>query len=406
MWIEITNNGELDLRLILMLGASVKECEKSIGKFGSGLKYVFAQALRYNIPVYVCVGKNKYELNKKTVILRDKPFEQVFLGDVALNVSTDFGQHDWKDIWYIYREIRANAMDEKGFKEDMVSSVTPEEGKTKFYLPEEFLDYSDRFCDPKNFIWTSSTKNGQLFVNGVWAGCYSNLPFNMNYPWKLTETRILDMWTVCQDLIQLVLSMGTTEQILAFVTSGLINDYAFRFYQDETNFDRCVANLKKALNSKWDKWAFTSGDNEELTSAYVERGYKLFPTSHRCLIERKVASHDISVVELRILTDSESKMLLKIHHKISAVDGEGVCFPKIRITKYKKIKGAADKDEGIMYLTEDTMNDIRQHKVDGYVTYLHEYGHLKTDAGDFDQKFVDWFTMMCCKLIFNNELED
>jgi hypothetical protein len=112
------NPGILPLISITTLGVSDKIGEDPIGRFGTGLKYTIAGALRLNQEFSITTGGKAYIFSKVPEIARNKTFDVVWMEDIAsgektrLGFTTELGKH-WEPWMYI-RELYSNCKDEGG----------------------------------------------------------------------------------------------------------------------------------------------------------------------------------------------------------------------------------------------------------------------------------------------------
>jgi hypothetical protein len=136
----IENEGELDRRLIELLGGTTKENSDKIGMHGSGIKYAIAECLRDNIGVSICIGESLLTFDIIQENIRDTVFDRIVIKEnghdvVKTGLTTKFGHHDWKDPWFIIREFICNAMDESGnWIGKTVDSISGVNGKTRVFI--------------------------------------------------------------------------------------------------------------------------------------------------------------------------------------------------------------------------------------------------------------------------------
>lgn len=151
-YVKIENNGELDVRLITLMGGTTKsEDNTKIGEFGTGLKYSVGWLMREGIDLRIFVGKKeiKFDTVSETIQLHD--FEIVTVNGKKTELTTSVGR-DWKG-WMICREIWCNAIDEGGNSKELSSKLEGEEGKTTFYIQytgeikETWDNWSNYFTD-------------------------------------------------------------------------------------------------------------------------------------------------------------------------------------------------------------------------------------------------------------------
>lgn len=148
--IVFENPGEIDPRLITLMGVNVKEAKSPIGFFGTGLKYGLATALRLGQRVRILSGLTTYEFRLRRETIRGKDFSQIEMvakcngneNVLPLGFTTELGR-SW-ELWMSYREFLCNALDEGAASSqagyETAHAVLPETGKTKVVVEgEQFL---------------------------------------------------------------------------------------------------------------------------------------------------------------------------------------------------------------------------------------------------------------------------
>jgi hypothetical protein len=132
-YLKIQNDGELDIRLVALMGGTTKANDKyKIGQFGTGLKYTLAYLFRNNIDFKIFVGDQQIELSIETEVIKEENFDIICINGNRTSITTRMGA-DW-DAWMIIRELWCNALDEGGAIRDVVTDVLGEDGKTIFYI--------------------------------------------------------------------------------------------------------------------------------------------------------------------------------------------------------------------------------------------------------------------------------
>jgi hypothetical protein len=106
------NPGFLDIKLIEIMGLSIKETDHPIGRFGTGLKNAIAVLLRTGHAVDLRVGEERYGFSANKETARGVEFHRIYMNDRPLPFTTMLGR-DW-EVWQAYRELRSNAIDEGG----------------------------------------------------------------------------------------------------------------------------------------------------------------------------------------------------------------------------------------------------------------------------------------------------
>lgn len=110
-YLKLSNKGEIDVRLIFLMGATTKTDDLSkIGKFGTGMKYAISYFLRNGIDFKVFSGENEVMFNTEEQVIGNNVFEEIYCNGKSMNITTHYG-HQWQ-AWEALREIWCNAKDE------------------------------------------------------------------------------------------------------------------------------------------------------------------------------------------------------------------------------------------------------------------------------------------------------
>ncbi len=113
------NAGEIDPRLVTIMGTNIKKTSNAIGQFGTGLKYAIAVIKRLGGSITIYSGETKLTFSATLEIIRDKQFALLHMDTLSpdgtlvtqpLGFTTELGAK-W-DPWMAYRELRCNAQDE------------------------------------------------------------------------------------------------------------------------------------------------------------------------------------------------------------------------------------------------------------------------------------------------------
>lgn len=146
-YLKIQNNGELDIRLVALMGGTTKAGDTyKLGQFGTGLKYTLAFLFRNNIDFHIISGDKKvgFEIQKENI--QNMDFNIICIDGHRTSITTNMGT-DWK-AWMVIREIYSNALDEGGALYEIVdeTQIIGEPDKTTFYIqltPEILQVYND-----------------------------------------------------------------------------------------------------------------------------------------------------------------------------------------------------------------------------------------------------------------------
>lgn len=132
-YLKIKNNGELDIRLVSLMGGTTKANDKyKIGQFGTGLKYVLSYLVRNNIDFKIFVGTEQVNIETKTEVIREQEFEIIYINGERSSITSGMGQ-EWL-AWMIIREIWCNALDEGGSERGVTTETTGTDNSTTFYI--------------------------------------------------------------------------------------------------------------------------------------------------------------------------------------------------------------------------------------------------------------------------------
>ena len=178
-YLKITNKGEIDWRLISLLGGTTKRGDESkIGRFGSGLKYVVAYLCRENLDFKIYSGKKLLKVKTETEEIRGERFEIICIDGHRTSITTKMGP-DFQP-WQVIREVYANSLDEGESSYCVKSTVGGTEGYTSFYIQindkiQDVLDNWDKYFiygkEPmfqnRHIKVYSGTGNLKLYKNGI-----------------------------------------------------------------------------------------------------------------------------------------------------------------------------------------------------------------------------------------------
>lgn len=132
-YLKIKNQGELDVRLISLMGGSTKQNDSiKIGKFGTGLKYSLAWLIRNNIDFKIFIGTVPVEIKVVTEKIQNTDFEILYINGERSSITSTMGM-DW-EAWMICREIWCNALDAGSAERSVTDQVAGTEGCTTFYI--------------------------------------------------------------------------------------------------------------------------------------------------------------------------------------------------------------------------------------------------------------------------------
>lgn len=137
-FLKITNKGELDIRLVALMGGTTKSSnEYKIGQFGTGLKYTLAFLFRNNLAFKIFSGENNIKIHLEYETIHDEKFEIICINNNRTSITTRMGL-EW-NAWMIIRELWCNALDEGGYSKEIIETnnldaLTGNKNETSFYI--------------------------------------------------------------------------------------------------------------------------------------------------------------------------------------------------------------------------------------------------------------------------------
>lgn len=147
--IVFENDGEIDPRLVMLIGVNVKETSSAIGFFGTGLKYAVACLSRWGEAMCIQSGTHEYRFASEDTEIRGRNFGVLAmysrLDRAPLGFTTELGKR-WEP-WMVYRELWCNAYDEPGPKVYEVDTIPHAiEGLTRIIVAGEKIEaaHADR----------------------------------------------------------------------------------------------------------------------------------------------------------------------------------------------------------------------------------------------------------------------
>jgi 6-pyruvoyl-tetrahydropterin synthase len=157
-YLKITNKGEIDWRLISLLGGTTKrENSAAIGRYGSGLKYVLAFLLRENLAFKIFSGIKEVVVSVDTESIRGEEFDIICIDGHRTSITTKMGP-DFQ-TWHCVRELWSNAIDEGENSWSIGSEVSPVAGMTHWYIQldkqiqEVIKDWDKYFIHHQKPLW-------------------------------------------------------------------------------------------------------------------------------------------------------------------------------------------------------------------------------------------------------------
>jgi hypothetical protein len=165
-YLRISNQGELNVEALSLLGASTKRGQTNkIGQFGSGNKFALAYLLRNKYEVTIFSGLKEIKVTTNNKVFREHTFDVICFNDNETSITTEFGK-DWQ-LWQAIRELYCNALDEGEAQIGYVNIITPQENTTNIYIktrPEivNFIsNFDEVFAENKEVLF--SCESGTIY---------------------------------------------------------------------------------------------------------------------------------------------------------------------------------------------------------------------------------------------------
>ena len=406
LYLEFTNEGEIDVNALRLLGASTKETDNSkIGFWGTGLKYAIAVLLRENVGVKVFSGVKEIKIGKRKTKMRDETFEVMTVNGTPTSVTTRMGK-DW-ELWYSIRELYANMKDEGHDKINVSDTAKGKAGETRIYV--EFSDGLKDVFDNlhKYFSFSREAKyelgldllfkrysehKGILYRRGFAIGSKANTMFDYDlHDIEINETR----------------TVKYSHQIDQMIGQSL----------------RCYAPLevvRRLVNTKnWERnkmdWGFSDGmpfnENwekalkdiviipEEATGFYADdlsEKHLILPSALCSFLDKQFGEKLIirgynngrpNMMKTVEISEAEKKAISAVVTKMMMV------FPDMAeigvLVAEMKAKTLGTVSKGCIVLNRNVFN-MGEHEI--MKTMIEEYIHIRSGAGDRTREFQDYAT--------------
>lgn len=240
-----------------------------IGQFGSGFPYSMALFAREGIlsDVKLCLGKDVYTFFTENVksntgngaenVLSKIVMKKQNGGKYPLNISTGFGELDWKDVTMGVREFVSNAFDgsmESFNTHDNVSIAIVEDNQTRakdghirIFLPlngeirryyqaiaTKFL-MIDKEYNPAISILSNGSNETRFYRKGVLVGKIEKAGlFHYNIPdLELKESRTLDKWAAINAAGRAIVTTNDVSIVEKFIRAEYTDNKAYETTIDE-----------------------------------------------------------------------------------------------------------------------------------------------------------------------------
>lgn len=221
------NAGEIDINGATVAGLSVKSGDAPIGYFGTGLKYSIACILRWGGSVTIYSGTDRFDFDTQSLEFRGESFDQIVKIENGvtkeLGFTTEYGKN-WLP-WQVFRELYANALDERG---DVTrNKMSPVAGETLIVIecPKLELEYANRddIIINRHITPLISTPYGEIYPGESSCVYYRGVRvamddciyrYNVTTTQKLTEDRTLTNKYSYQNELACVVMLCTNEEMI------------------------------------------------------------------------------------------------------------------------------------------------------------------------------------------------
>lgn len=416
-YIKIKNRGELDPRLISLIGGTTKSSDQyKIGRFGTGLKYCLAYLIRNNIDFHIFPGSEKSKITYKKETISETEFRIIQINDVSTSVTDQMGI-DFL-AWQVIREIYSNALDEGGYSVDIVESdeIQGEEGYTSFYiqLNQDFKDVWDNWdkyfiqnrkpmCETDSFAVYPSTDKLRLYKQGILIyedKYYSSI---FDYDFKNADINEIREYKGLKDLdIYNVLSSLDKNNIDYFLNN--INDehyestmdYSWSFKNFNDNWKETIGEAKIITKEQKDK---LKGKNTNVDLSHTvevpDNLYKALNKQFEGISALRVASENNSFYE--IYSEKLEQKIKKVLAILESCDYS--IHPELKfiygVFGSPNTRAQIKFEDKEILLSEELLECSL---FDVCAVLIEENEHFKTNYSDetreFQQHFINLFTKM------------
>lgn len=210
--IVFENSGEIDPRLISLIGVNVKENSNAIGYFGTGLKYAVACLSRWGESLIIQSGEAEFSFCIEEQRIRGQTFGVIVMhsaiDQLQLGFTTDLGKR-WEP-WMVYRELWCNAHDEPDTRVYVPPKIpTPVAGMTRVIasgpkIAQAHNNRNDFILEPREPLHVLpgleiyEGEGKRIFYRGVAVQALAKpslYTYNITEHLYLTEDRTAGSWT-------------------------------------------------------------------------------------------------------------------------------------------------------------------------------------------------------------------
>jgi hypothetical protein len=161
------NEGEIDPRLITLIGVNVKQSASAIGFFGTGLKYAVACMARWGEEIRIQSGAAEFTFTVEETEIRGRDFSVLTMrgkrDSKELSYTTELGK-TWEP-WMVYRELWCNAHDEPSARVYEDAAPSPKAGMTRVIVSGPKIEAAHKSRD--EFILDTAARKLLHSVEGL-----------------------------------------------------------------------------------------------------------------------------------------------------------------------------------------------------------------------------------------------
>lgn len=294
-FLRIKNAGELDIRLIALMGGTTKaEDHSKIGQFGTGLKYAISYLIRNKNNFRVFIGNEEIVFEGREEVIGDHSFTTIYMNGISMNITTRYG-YQWK-AWEVIRELWCNAKDEGSELFEVVDNEPCGiSGTTEFYLEftedieevvknweQYFLGAEPIYENDKIGIYHNPGKKLKIYKNKVLIHINEYYGSKFLYDFKGANLNELRQYLgyYQRDIAEAVLS--SNKEVVGYLLEDFKNNNTYQMM--EYSLDYGMATFKKATVKRiFSGWLYlhpqSDRDNGAKSVKVIE---SLFNILHDC----------------------------------------------------------------------------------------------------------------------------
>ncbi len=404
-YLEITNAGEIEAEALTLLGASSKDGDNSkIGMFGSGNKYALAWLLRNDAGLQIFSGEDQIQIGTVNKTFREQEFDVITINGNETSITTRTGI-DWS-AWEAIREIYSNAIDEGDTLMDEVDEITPEAGKTKFYvemkggIAEFFLNFDDYFAKFKKVMHETKTgkflqKHGvdcMIYRKGIRvnkSGMKSVFDYDFN-DIEITESRTVKNHFEAQDLTWRMIFECDDEFLIKKIFSKLkdkdyVESHVYEWRLQASRMSDVFKNYVESITIWPLEFAGHLEDKEKLVTTFLPGNlHNFFKDSLKIQTPPSMSSTDVNAKYAKLKPS-------KLHE--DTIKKANFFFEECQFDQQyevvvasffdKDIFGTINRENQQIILSDIAIEEGTQKTI---VVMLEEYCHLKYQCEDETRK--------------------